>query len=63
MDSNEARDDEMAVASAGPSANHLHLPSDRQPHHHLVTYFFTGRMLFLMPNKQSQSTESKNVTT
>jgi len=37
MDSNEARDDEMAVASAGPCANHLHLPSDRQPHHHLVT--------------------------
>jgi len=27
--SNEARDDGMAVASAGPHANHLHLAPDR----------------------------------
>ena len=27
----------MAVASAGPYANYLHLASERQPHQHLVT--------------------------
>jgi len=29
LDFNEARDDEMAEASAGPSANNLYLTSDR----------------------------------
>jgi len=29
LDFNEARDDEVAVASAGPYANHLHLAPDR----------------------------------
>jgi len=29
MDFNEARDDRVAVASAGPYANHLHLATDR----------------------------------
>ena len=29
LDFNEARDDGVAVASAGPSANHLHLAPDR----------------------------------
>jgi len=29
LDFNEARDDTVAVASAGPSANHLHLTPDR----------------------------------
>jgi len=28
LDFNEARDDGMAVASAGPYANHLHLTAD-----------------------------------
>jgi len=28
---NQSRDDGMAVASAGPFANHLHLAPDRQP--------------------------------
>ena len=27
----------MAVASAGPYANNLHLAPDRQPHQHLIT--------------------------
>ena len=31
LDFNEARDNEVAVASAGPYANHLHLAPDRQP--------------------------------
>jgi len=29
LDFNEARDDAVAVASAGPYANHLHLAADR----------------------------------
>jgi len=44
------------VASAGPCAS-LHLAPDRQPHQHPTTLFFTGRMPFLLPNQQHQSTE------
>jgi len=40
----------VAVASAGPYANHMHLAPDRQPHQYLITKFFTDRMLFLTPN-------------
>jgi len=49
------------VASAGPYANNQHLaPESRQtitptPHHSI----FTGRMLFLTPNQQCQSTAEK----
>jgi len=46
----------VAVASAGPYAS-LHLAPDRQPHQHPTTLFFTGRMPFLPPNQQRQSTE------
>ena len=46
-----------AVVAAGPYANNLHLTPDRQPHRHLITQFFTGRMFFLTPNQQCQSTE------
>jgi len=44
----------VAVASAGPYAS-LFAP-DRQPHLHPTTLFFTGRMPFLPPNQQRQST-------
>jgi len=37
----------MAVASAEPYANNLHHAPDRWPHEHLITQFFTCRMLFL----------------
>jgi len=38
-----------------------HLAPDRQPHQHPTTLvFFTGRMPFLLPNQQRQSTEGKN---
>jgi len=57
MDFKEARDDGVAVASAGQYANHLHLASYRQRRQHLITQLFTGQMLFLMPNQQRQSTE------
>jgi len=46
----------MAVASAGPYVS-LHLAPDRQPCQHPTTQFFTGRMPFLPPNQQRQSTE------
>jgi len=31
----------MAVASAGPYANSLHLTPERQPHQHLITHTHT----------------------
>ena len=46
----------MAVASAGPYAS-MHLAPDRQPRQYPTTLFFTGRMPFLPPNQQRQSTE------
>ena len=36
----QARDDGVAVASAEPYANHLHLAPDRQPCQHLITRFY-----------------------
>jgi len=50
----------VAVASAGPYAS-LHLAPDRQPQQHSTTLFFTGRMPFLPPNQQCQSTEGLTV--
>jgi len=47
----------VAVASAGPYAS-LQLSPDRQPCQHPTTQFFIGRMPFLLPNQQRQSTES-----
>jgi len=46
----------VAVSSAGPYANHVHLVPDTimQAHHHS---FFAGQMLFLMPNQQCPRTE------
>jgi len=52
----------VAVASDGPYAN-LHLAPDRQPCQHPTTQFFTGRMPFLTPNEQCQTTEGTTVKT
>jgi len=50
----------VAVASAGPYAS-LHLAPDiTMPAP--TTQFFTGRMPFLPPNQQCQSTEGLKVT-
>jgi len=48
----------MAVASAGPYANHLHLATDisMPVSHNLV---FTGQVPFLPPSQQCQSSEGK----
>jgi len=43
------------VASAGLYAKSA--PHPRQPRQHPTTQFFTGRMPFLPPNQQRQSTE------
>ena len=45
------------MASAGPYAS-LHLAPDKQAHQHPTTV--TGRMPFLPPNQQRQSTEGKH---
>jgi len=45
MDFMGARDDGVAVASAGPYANHLHLAPDRQPHQYLTTHFLQSGAL------------------
>jgi len=54
----------VAVASAGPYAS-LHFAPDRQPRQHPITQhsFFTGRMPFLPPNQQRQSTEGIQYST
>jgi len=59
LDFKEATRDRVAVVSAGPYANHLHLTPDRQPCQHLITQLFTGQMLFLTLNQQCESTEGK----
>jgi len=47
--------------TAGPYTNHLHLDPDRRPCHQLVTQFFTGRMVFLTPSQQCQSTKGNHI--
>jgi len=54
VDFNEARDDEVAVASAGPHADH---------HISTSSLIFTGQMLFMTANQQHQSTEGKPLST
>jgi len=51
----------VSVASAGPYAS-LHLaPDSEHPYTPApTTQFFTGRMPFLSPNQQHQSTEGRN---
>jgi len=50
----------MAVASAGPYANHLHLALDRY-YGNTSSLNLAGRMLFLMLNQQCQGTKGKAV--
>jgi len=50
----------VAVALAGPYAS-LHLAADRKLRQQPTTQFFTGRMPFLLPNQQRQSTEGMNI--
>jgi len=58
LDFTEARDTEWQWHQLGHMI-HMNLDPDRQPHQHPITMFLTGRMLFLPPNQQRQSTEGK----
>ena len=61
---NEATDDGVLGCSGiSWTICNLHLAPDTQPHQHLITQkIFTGRMLFLTPDQQRQSTEGTNNT-
>ena len=57
-----------AVASAGPYANNLHLPPDRQQHRHLITQFFyrsdalpTSSVKTLVWNKWKRNEQDKQL--
>jgi len=54
LDCTEARDSEWQWHQLGTCKS---APRSRQPCQHLTTQFFTGRMPFLPPNQQRQSTE------
>jgi len=58
LDFSEARDSEWQWYQLG----HMQVCKypHRQPHQHPTTQFFTGRMPFLPPNQQRQSTEGKH---
>jgi len=58
LDFTEARDSKWQWHQLGHNAS-LHLAPDRKPHQHSTTQFFTGRMPFLPPNQQRQSTEPR----
>jgi len=60
LDFSEARDSKWQWHQLGYMR--LHLAPDRQPHQHPTTLFFTGRIPFLPPNQQCQSTERKLYT-
>jgi len=45
----------VAVASAGPYANHLQLAADSNHASTASIHLFTGQMLFLMPNQHCQA--------
>ena len=58
LDFSEARDSEWQLNQPGHMHYaSVHLAPDRQPRQHPTTQFFTGRMPFLSPNQQRQSTE------
>jgi len=54
---NKARDDGVAVASAGPYASRFRQITTPAPHRCI----FTGRMLLLTSNQQCQSTEGNRI--
>jgi len=57
LDFPEARDSEWQWHQLGHMQVCTSLQTDNQPHQHPTTQLFTGRMPFLPPNQQCQSTE------
>jgi len=61
LDFSEARDSEWQWHQLGRTQVCTLLQTDK-PHQHPTTQFFTGRMPFLPPNQQHQSTEGKQLS-
>jgi len=59
LDFTEARDSEWQWYQLGHMQICKSAPCSRQPYQHPTTPFFTGRMPFLPPNQQRQSSEGK----
>jgi len=59
LDSNEARDDGVALASAGPCANHLHLTPNRQPRQHVIAQFSHAWCSFWRPTNSIKTLRQK----
>jgi len=57
MDFTGTRDDWVAVRSAGPYANHLHLTPDRQPCQYLTTQFLQARCPSCCPTNSVKALE------
>jgi len=50
----------VAVASAGPYANHLHLAPDRQPRQYLTTQFLQARCPSCHPTNRIKALKASN---
>jgi len=61
LDITKARDSEWQWHPLGHMQVCTFAP-DRQPRQHSTTQFFIGRMPFLPPNRQRQSTECTDIT-
>jgi len=57
-----SRDDGVTVASAEPYASYLHFAPEDNHASTLISQIFMGRMPFLTPNQQHQSTEGHKHT-
>jgi len=49
----------VAVASAGPYANHLHIAADRQPRQYLTTQFLQAGCPFCHPTNSVKALKSR----
>ena len=57
LDFTEARDSEWQWHQLGHMQVCTSIQTDNHPYQHPTAQFFTGRMPFLLPNQQRQSTE------
>jgi len=63
VDLNEARDDGVLGCSGiSWTICSLHLAPGRQPHQHLITHYFTGQVLLLMPDNSVKALKALVVT-
>jgi len=60
LDFTEARDDGMAMASARPYANHLHLAPDRSPCQYLTTQFLYAGCPSCCPTNSVKALKANN---